>query len=161
VISCACDEEVGKYLLVSESEERSSDLELDSDNELDDCALLDVVVNNDSNEDDIIVQDFIWEDMENHKGQREDFMAIVGPQTVAKHGKRNCCLLVSMGIIQEPTLMSYFNTKRVMSIRGFGYITRDRLELIFTCLHCANCETISNFQGLEKLQNFPYNFTFE
>jgi hypothetical protein len=152
---------VGKCLL-TESEESSSDLELGSDNELDDCGLLDVVVNNDCNEDDIIVQDFIWEDMENHKGQREDFMASVGPQTVAKHRKRNCGLLVSMDIIQKPTLMSYFNTKSVISIQGSGYITRDILGLIiFTCLHCANCETISSFQGLEKLQNFPCNFTFE
>jgi hypothetical protein len=34
-----------EYLLVSESEESLSDLEFDSDNELDDCTLLDIVVN--------------------------------------------------------------------------------------------------------------------
>lgn len=107
-----CDEEVGNVYLISESEERSSDLEFGSDNELHDFALLDVVVNNDSNEDDSIVQDFIWEDMENYEGQREDFMGSVGPQTVAKHGNRNCGLLVSMGIIQKPTLMKYINIKR-------------------------------------------------
>jgi hypothetical protein len=105
-----CDE-VGKYLLVSESEERSSDLEFGSDNELHDFALLDVV-NNDSNEDDSIVQDFIWQDMKNYEGQREDFMGSVGPQTVAKHGKKDYRLLISMGIIQKPILMSYFNIKR-------------------------------------------------
>jgi hypothetical protein len=71
-----CDEEVGKYLLVSESEERSSDLEFGSDIDLHDCALFDVVVNNDSNEDDIVVQDFISEDMEDYEGEREDFMAV-------------------------------------------------------------------------------------
>jgi hypothetical protein len=49
-----CDEEVGKYLLIIESEERSSNLEFGSDSELDDCALLDFVVIDDS-----IIQDFI------------------------------------------------------------------------------------------------------
>jgi hypothetical protein len=38
----------GNILLVSECEESLSDSEPDSDNELDDCALLDAVVNNHS-----------------------------------------------------------------------------------------------------------------
>jgi hypothetical protein len=42
-------------------------LEFDSENELDDCALLDVVVGGNSDEDDIN-QDFVWEDMNNYKG---------------------------------------------------------------------------------------------
>lgn len=58
-----CDEEVKEYLLGGESE-GLWDSESDSANELDDCALLDVVVNGDSCEDDD-VQDFVWEDMEN------------------------------------------------------------------------------------------------
>jgi hypothetical protein len=45
---------VGEYLFVSESEESLSDSEFDRDNELDNCALLDDVVNDDSDEDDII-----------------------------------------------------------------------------------------------------------
>jgi hypothetical protein len=31
----------------------------------------------------------VWEDMENYKGQRENFMGGVGPQGAAKHD-RNC-----------------------------------------------------------------------
>jgi hypothetical protein len=78
-----CDDEVKECLLGSESEESLSDSEFDSENELDDCALLDVVVYYNSDEDDII-QNFVWEDMNNYKGQRENFTGIVGPQGVAK-----------------------------------------------------------------------------
>jgi hypothetical protein len=40
-----------------------------------------------------------------------------------------------MGIVQKPTLRSYFTTKRIISTPGFGdIITRDRLELI--CKFC-------------------------
>jgi hypothetical protein len=46
------DNEVEECLLGSESEESLSTLEFDSDNGLDDCALRDVVVNGDSDEDD-------------------------------------------------------------------------------------------------------------
>jgi hypothetical protein len=53
------DDEVEECLLVSESEERSSDSEFYSDSELDDCALLDVVVNDDSDEVDDDIQDFV------------------------------------------------------------------------------------------------------
>jgi hypothetical protein len=79
------EEEVGEYLLLSESEGNSSDSELDTDNELDDHAILDVMVNDGSDEDDSITQDIVWESVQNHKGQRENFMGIVGPQGSAKH----------------------------------------------------------------------------
>jgi hypothetical protein len=53
-----------------------------------------------------------------------------------------------MGIIQKPTLRSYFTTKRVISTPGFGDImTRERLEIICKCLHFSDNESISNFQG--------------
>jgi hypothetical protein len=58
-------------------------LECDSDNELDDCALLDVVVDGNSDEDNII-QNFVWVDMNSYKGQGENFMGSVGPQVAAK-----------------------------------------------------------------------------
>jgi hypothetical protein len=64
-----CDDDMKECLLGSESEESLSDSEFDSENELGDCALLDVVVDDDSDEDDII-QDFVWEHMNNYKGQR-------------------------------------------------------------------------------------------
>jgi hypothetical protein len=79
------DEEVGEYLLLSESEESLSDSEFDTDNELDDCALPDAVVNDGSDEDDSVTQDFVWENMQNCKGQRENFMGNVGPQGAAKY----------------------------------------------------------------------------
>jgi hypothetical protein len=50
---------MGKYLLVSEYEGSLSDSGSDSDNELDDCALHDVVVNGDSEDDDNIIKDFV------------------------------------------------------------------------------------------------------
>jgi hypothetical protein len=59
-------------------------LEFDSENELDDFALLDIVVDDNIDEDDDIIQDFVWEDMINYKGQRENFTGIVGPQDAAK-----------------------------------------------------------------------------
>jgi hypothetical protein len=61
-------------------------------------------------------------------------------------------LFMLMGIIQKPTLRLYFTTKRVISTSGFGdLITRNRLELISKCLHFANSETISNFEGPKEL----------
>jgi hypothetical protein len=63
---------VEEYSFVSECEESLSDLEFDSNNELDDCALFDTVVNDDSDEDDII-QAFVWKDIKNYKGQRVNF----------------------------------------------------------------------------------------
>jgi hypothetical protein len=59
-----CDDEVKECLLGSESEESLSDSEFDSENELDDCAFLDVVVD-DNNDEDYFSQDFVWEDMNN------------------------------------------------------------------------------------------------
>jgi hypothetical protein len=57
-----------------------------------------------------------------------------------------------MGIIQKPTLRSYFTTKRVISIPGFRDImTRERLEIICKFFHFSDNESVSNFQGPEKL----------
>jgi hypothetical protein len=50
---------------------------------LDDCAVLDVVVGGASDQDDII-QDYVWEDMNNYKGQRKNFTSSVGHQGAAK-----------------------------------------------------------------------------
>jgi hypothetical protein len=57
-----------------------------------------------------------------------------------------------MGIIQKPTLRSYFTTKRVIFTLGFGdIITRDRLKIIFKFFHFANNETINSLQGPRKV----------
>jgi hypothetical protein len=74
-----CDE-VGEYLLLSESEQNLSDSESDTENELDNCALLDAVVNDGS-----ATQDFVWENTQNYNGQRKNFMGSAGPQVAAKH----------------------------------------------------------------------------
>jgi hypothetical protein len=50
---------------------------------LDDCAVLDVVMDGDSDQDDII-QDFVWEDMNHYKGQRENVTSSAGPQGAEK-----------------------------------------------------------------------------
>jgi hypothetical protein len=48
---------MGEYLLVTESENRLSDLEFGSDNETDDCDSCDDVVNGDSDD---IIQGSVW-----------------------------------------------------------------------------------------------------
>jgi hypothetical protein len=75
-----CDEEGGEYLHLSESEENLSDSELDAENELDDRALLDAVVNDGRS-----TEDFVWENMQNYKGKRENFTDSVQPQFAARH----------------------------------------------------------------------------
>jgi hypothetical protein len=60
-------------------------------------------------------------------------------------------LFMLMGIIQKPTLRSYFSTRRAMSTPGFrDTISRNRLELICKFLHFVD-ETMSTFQGPQKL----------
>jgi hypothetical protein len=65
------DDKVEDCLLGSKCEESLSDSECDSENELDDCAILDIVVDGDTDQD-YIIQDFVWEDMNNCKVQREN-----------------------------------------------------------------------------------------
>jgi hypothetical protein len=65
-------ENMEEYLHLRESEKRLSESEFDIDNELDDHALLDAVVNYGS-----VNHNFVWENMQNYKGQRENFMGSV------------------------------------------------------------------------------------
>jgi hypothetical protein len=141
-------------------------LECDSENELEDCAVLDVLVDGDSDQDNDI-QDFVWEDINNYKGKGK-ISAAVFDQSAAKQvtdivdvfklffigefvakiveetyryaeqflqGRKSSSksparawkpvteeeiyvvvgLFMLMGIIQKPTLRSYFTTKRVIS----------------------------------------------
>ncbi|PNF18924.1 hypothetical protein B7P43_G18030, partial [Cryptotermes secundus] len=61
-------------------------------------------------------------------------------------------LFMLMGIIQKPTLRSYFSTRRIMSTPGFrDIISRNRLELICKFLHFVDNETMSTYQGPQKL----------
>jgi hypothetical protein len=57
-----------------------------------------------------------------------------------------------MGIVQKPTLRSYFTTKRLISTLGFRVVmTRERLEIICKFLHFTDNESIRNFEGPQKL----------
>jgi hypothetical protein len=165
------DEEL-EYLLQSESEQSLSDSDFETKDELEDRALLNTVINEGSDEDDSVTQDFVWEHMENYKGQRENFTGNVGSQGAAKlvmeimdvfelffskelidtivtetnrYAEEFLCgreltvrsparawepvtegeiyivlgPFMLMGIIQKPTLRSYFTTKRVISTLGF------------------------------------------
>jgi hypothetical protein len=72
------------FFLVSEYEESLSGSKFDSNNEVDNFALLHVSVNGDSDDDNDIIQDFVWENMENYKGQRKNFTGSVKSQGTAK-----------------------------------------------------------------------------
>jgi hypothetical protein len=67
-------------LLQSDSEQSLSDSDFVTENEFEDRALLDTVVNDDS-----ATQDFVWENMENYRGQWENFTGSVGAQGAAKN----------------------------------------------------------------------------
>jgi hypothetical protein len=57
-----------------------------------------------------------------------------------------------MGIVQKPTLRSYFTTKRLISTPECRDImTRERLEIICKFLDFADNESIRNFEGPQKL----------
>jgi hypothetical protein len=61
-------------------------------------------------------------------------------------------LFTLMGIVQKPILHSYFTTKRVISTSGFrDIITQDRFQLVCKFLYFADNETISTFEGPQKL----------
>jgi phage terminase large subunit len=80
-----CVDEVKECFLGSESEEIISDSEFDSENEWNYCAFLDVVVDDNSDDDDgdCYSKPFTWEDMDSYKGQRENFMGSAGSQGAA------------------------------------------------------------------------------
>jgi cytochrome c556 len=46
--------------------------------------VLDIVRNENSDKDDSATEAFIWKNMENYKGQRENFIGSVRPQSAAK-----------------------------------------------------------------------------
>lgn len=63
-----------------------SDSDFDTENDFEDHALLDTVVNDSNDEDDdSATKDFIWDNMKNYKGQRENFTGSAGPQVATKH----------------------------------------------------------------------------
>jgi hypothetical protein len=83
--SAALHDDELECLLLRDSEQSSSESDFDTENELEDRAVLDTVRNEDSDEDDGVTQDFVWENMENYRGQRENFTGNVKPQGAAMH----------------------------------------------------------------------------
>jgi hypothetical protein len=77
--------------LVYKSDECFSDSSDDSvsssDNEIDDVAIADAVINDDSgDEEELLHQDFLWETMDNYTGHREVFSCDFGPRNGAENG---------------------------------------------------------------------------
>lgn len=66
-------------------------------------------------------------------------------------------LFMLMGIVQKPTLRSYFTKRRVISTPGFSDVmTRDRFERICKFLHITDNQTLHNYIGPPKLHKiFP------
>jgi len=64
----------------------SSDSVSSSDNEIDDTAVTDAIINDDSgDEEEILHRDFRWETMDNYTGQREVFSCDFGPKNGAEN----------------------------------------------------------------------------
>jgi hypothetical protein len=61
-------------------------------------------------------------------------------------------MFLLMGIVQKPTLRSYFSIKRVISTPGFADImSRDRFELICKFLHFIDNDSLQTYEGPPKL----------
>jgi len=69
--------------LVYKSDESFSDSS--DDNEIDDVAIADAVINVDSGGDEILHQDFVWETMDNYTGHREVFSCDFGTRNCAEN----------------------------------------------------------------------------
>ena len=63
----------------------SSDSVSSCDNEIDDIAVADAIINDDSDEEEILHRDFRWESMDNYTGHREVFSCDFGPRNGAEN----------------------------------------------------------------------------
>ena len=62
------------------------------------------------------------------------------------------CLFLLMGIVQKPTVRSFFWKRRVISTPGFAdIISRERFELIYKFLHFIDSESLPTCQGPPRL----------
>ena len=74
------------YLSDESFSDNSDDSVTSSDNEIDDVAIADAVINDDSgDEEEILHQDFLWETMDNYTGHREVFSCDFGPRKGAEN----------------------------------------------------------------------------
>jgi hypothetical protein len=69
------------------------DLKFDTENQFNDHAFLDSVINDSSDEDASSTQDFIWETMQTSKGLREYFTSSAGSQGTEKYVSENVDIL--------------------------------------------------------------------
>jgi len=70
----------------SSDNESSSDSVSSSDNEIDDIAVADAIINDDSgDEEEILHRDFRWETVDNYTGHREVFSCDFGPRNGAEN----------------------------------------------------------------------------
>lgn len=86
------------------SEERLLDSKSDSGSELDNCALLGVVVDDNNDEGDEIIQNFIWEDMNSYKIQSKSLTGSVGLLGAAEQ------------VTEIVDINEFFNTKLIVKI---------------------------------------------
>ncbi|KAG8239348.1 hypothetical protein J437_LFUL017961 [Ladona fulva] len=176
------DDEIENEVFVISDSDESLSSGSGSDDYIEDRSELDVVkyISNEAEEE--ITEDFVWEDIVNYVGNREEFIGGHGPQNEAKDmndlvtyavKQRNILkksriaswravtveeiytvlgIFMLMGIIQKPTISSYFPTKRILSTPGFAdVISRDRLEIICKYLHFSDNEA-KDYSGPSKLR---------
>ena len=63
----------------------SGDSVSSSDNEIDEVAIADAVINDSGEEEELLHQDFLWETMDNYTGRREVFSCDFGPRNGAEN----------------------------------------------------------------------------
>jgi len=65
-------------------------------------------------------------------------------------------LFMLMGIIQKPTLRSYFSKNYILVTPIFGFIiSMDRFESICNFMHFNNNDHIGTYHGPTSIQSFP------
>ena len=65
--------------------DNSSDSVSSNNNETDDTAVADAIINDDSGDEEILHRDFRWETMDNYTGHREVFNCDFGPRNGAEN----------------------------------------------------------------------------
>jgi hypothetical protein len=204
---CLRDTELVEILSKSDSSSGSSSFSDSSDNEIDDLAVADAIINDDSDGEEETYKTFLWETMDNYTGQKELFHVESGPRNKARNvtdilecfelffdgqiiqhvvietnryaeqyiiQRGNLFtfrspvrswvpvteneihvllgLFLLMGMVQKPTMRSYFSKKRVLSTPGFAdVISRERFELICKFLHFIDNDSLQAYDGPPKL----------
>jgi hypothetical protein len=71
-------------------------------------------------------------------------------------------LLLPIGIIQKPTLISYFSTKRIINVLGFkNIVALEILGLIHKFLHLPDYDNENSCQGPRKFFKIYLNRKFQ